>query len=124
MSTSKFMSTYGLSTNYSFVSENFMYIPLTWRLGISNIEALKIRISNWVPKNDRSGQAIFYYDVKTKDKALEILKMFNNFNFLELEKEFETLFLNEKMNLKCSGDTREFLKKITPILREKYLKLL
>lgn len=124
MSASKFMSTYGLSTNYSFVSEKFMYIPLTWRLGISSIEALKIRISSWVPKNDRSGQAIFYYDVKTKDEALDILKRFNDFNFLELENEFETLFLNERINLKCTGDTREFLKKIIPILREKYSNLL
>ena len=56
-----FISTYGLRNDWSYKGEEFISVGLTWKLGVSNIDALKIRIAKWKPKYDRSNQAIFYF---------------------------------------------------------------
>ena len=116
----KFISTYGLSDSWSYKSEKFKYIPLSWKMGVSRIEALKIRIASWKPRYDRSGQAIFYFDVKTKHEAKLILWKFAKFNFKKLEKRFDELFEKDKVRIKNTGDTGIWLTKIMPILRAEF----
>lgn len=115
-----FISTYGLKNNWSYKGEKFKNIALTWKLGVSRIEALKIRIANWKPKYDRSNQAIFYFDVRTEKEANEILKKFEKFNFKKLEKRFDDLFDKDSVRTKNTGDTDKWLLKIIPVLRSEF----
>lgn len=114
-----FVSTYGLRNDWSYKGEKFKNIALTWKLGVSNIEALKIRIAR-KPKYDRSNQAIFYFDVKTENEAIEILKKFEKFNFKKLEKRFDDLFEKDSVRMKNTGDTEKWLLKIIPVLRSEF----
>ena len=114
-------STYGIKFDWSYKGEDFWYIPLTWKLGVSRIEALKIRIAKWTPKSNRSNQAIFYYDVKTKDEASVILSKFIDFNFKKLENRFDKLYENDRCNIKCTGDTQKWLNEIIPMLRKEFV---
>lgn len=115
-----FISTYGLKNDWSYKGEKFKNIALTWKLGVSRIEALKIRIANWKPKYDRSNQAIFYFDVKTEKEANEILEKFEKFNFKKLEKRFDDLFEKDSVRIKNTGDTNKWLLKIIPVLRSEF----
>ena len=115
-----FISTYGLKNDWSYKGEKFKNIPLTWKLGVSRIEALKIRIANWKPKYYRGNQAIFYFDVKTEVEANEILKRFEKFNFKKLEKRFDELFEKDSIRMKNTGDTEKWLLKIIPMLRAEF----
>lgn len=117
-----FLSTYGLKNDWSYKGEKFKYIPLTWKLGVSRIEALKIRIANWKPKHDRSNQAIFYFDVESEQEAKCILKNFDGFNFKKLETRFDEWFDKDCVRMKNTGDTREWLLKVIPILRSEFSK--
>ena len=90
---------------------------MTWKLGVSRIEALKIRIANWKPKYDRSSQAIFYFDVKTKEEAYQILKKFESFDFVKLENRFDELYDSNRTNLINTGETQKWLSQIIPSLR-------
>ena len=115
-----FISTYGLKNDWSYKGEKFKNIALTWKLGVSNIYALKIRIANWKPKYDRSNQAIFYFDVKTEDESIEILKSFEKFNFKKLEKRFDNWFDKDLVRIKNTGDTQKWLSQIIPVLRAEF----
>ena len=116
----KFISTYGVSEDWSYRGENFFIIPLTWKLGVSRIEALKIRIANWKPRYDRSCQAIFYFDVKTEEQAFVILEKFRRFNFKKLEKRFDLLFDKDLVRRKNTGDTGKWLKVVIQTLRKEF----
>ena len=115
-----FNSTYALKNDWSYKGEKFKNIALTWKLGVSRIEALKIRIANWKPKYDRSNQAIFYFDVKTEKEAIEILKKFEKFNFKKLEKRFDEWFDKDCVRMKNTGDTQKWLLEIIPVLRSEF----
>lgn len=117
----EFNSTYGLKRDWSFRAEEFYYIPLTWKLGVSRIEALKIRISKWYPKENRSNQAIFYFNAESKEGANEVLKQFQDFDFKALEKRFDELFDSTRMYRKCTGDTQKWLLEIIPQLRKEFI---
>lgn len=82
-------STYGLKKDWSYRGEEFYIVPLTWRLGVCGIDILKIRIANWRSKYNRSNQAIFYYDVKSKEEANKILDLYKDYNFKTVENWFE-----------------------------------
>ena len=115
-----FSSSYGLKNDWSYKSEKFKCIPLTWKLGVSRIEALKIRIANWKPKQDRSNQAIFYFDVQTEEAAIKLLKNFEKFDFKQLEDRFDKWFDKDRVNLKNTGDTQKWLLDIIPVLRSEF----
>jgi len=115
-----FISTYGFKKDWSYRGEEFYFIPLTWKLGVSNIEALKIRISKWKPKFDRENQAIFYFDVETKEEAKLVLDKFKAFNFKKLEDKFDSIFNDENVRLKNSGETKEWLLNVIPLLRTEF----
>lgn len=111
-------STYGISTDFSFRSEDFIYVPLTWRLGVCRIEILKIRIASWKPKYDRSNSAIYYFDVKSRDEAKNILKQFEDFDFKSIEDFFDEKYPKKSMN---TGQTCDWLNdKFIPETRIKY----
>ena len=115
-----FISYYVLKTDWSYYNETFKEISLTWKLGVSSIEALKIRIATWKPKYNRSNQAIFYFDVQTEEQAHEILMKFKKFNFKKLQDRFNELFEKENIRMKNTGETQIWLLKIIPILRTEF----
>lgn len=115
-----FLSTYGLKNDWSYRGEKFKYIPLTWKLGVSRIEALKIRIASWKPKNDRSNQSIFYFDVKTEAEALQILKKFENVDFKKLENRFDEWFDKDCVRIKNTGETQKWLSDVITVLRSEF----
>lgn len=118
MKTSISNSTYGISTDFSFRSEDFIYVPLTWRLGVCSIEILKIRIASWKPKHDRSNSAIYYFDVKSREEAHNILKQFEDFDFKSIEDFFDEKYPKNSMN---TGETSDWLQNILiPQTRAKY----
>lgn len=80
-------STYGIHYDFSFVGEEFYSVSSSWRLGSRPI--LKIRVANWKPKQNRSNQALFYYEVKTKEEALKIINEHESFDFKKYEEMFE-----------------------------------
>ena len=113
-------STYGIKTNFSYKDEFFYYIPLTWRLGVNRIELVKIRVAGWKPKGNRENQAIFYFDVKTKNEALEIIDEIKDYDFKRVENFFEKLYLQYPLNYN-TGERYEWLEKIAiPATREKF----
>lgn len=114
-------STYGLRKDWSYRSETFFIIPLTWRLGVSKIELLKIRVASWRPKYDRTNQSIFYFDVNTKDEALEIIEKNKDFDFKKIENFFEKMYLNRGQKTMNTGETEKWLNEIViPKIREKF----
>jgi len=115
-----FNSTYGLQTYQSFKGETFKSIPLTWKLGVSRIEAFKIRIAAWKPKYNRNEEAIFYFEVNNLEEAKSILNQFEQFDFKQLEYRFDTLYELDKVRIKNTGETREWLKKIIPVLQAEF----
>jgi len=117
----EFISTWGLKRDWSYRGEEFIYIPLTWKLGVSNIEALKIRIAKWRPKYNRSNQALIYYEVNTQEQAQVILNSYVNFNFKHLEKRFDELYERDRGMMMNTGDTCKWLLGIIPILRNEFL---
>ena len=121
-------STYNLRTDFSFRGEKFFNIPLTWRLGVSNIELLKIRVAGWKPKSNRSNQAIFYFDVKTKDDAFQILEKVKDFNFKKIQNYYEKIHIEKWFSgnniERNTGATQKWLDGVViPELREKYKSL-
>jgi len=112
-----FNSTYGIRVDRSYRSEKFKYVPLTWKLGVCRIEALKIRIATWKPKQDRSYQSVFYFDVETESEANKILADFKSFNFKKLEGMFDQMFNDDNVRLMNTGDTINWLLKAIPMLR-------
>lgn len=115
-----FKSTYGLNSGWSYKSEVFRFIPISWRLGVCSIDALKIRIANWTPREDRTASSIFYFDVRTFEEAKIILDSFKGFNFKKLERRFENLYERDSVLGKNTGETRDWLKEIVPVLREEF----
>jgi hypothetical protein len=83
-------STYGISYDFSFKGEEFYSVSSHWKLGSRPI--LKIRVANWTPKTSRNKQAILYYDVKTKQEALNIIESYRSFDFKAIEDEFEKMW--------------------------------
>ena len=116
----KLKSTYGLNKDFSFKSEVFYYVPLTWKLGVCGIEALKIRVASWKPKWDRSNQSIFYFDVKTEAEAIDIINKYKSFNFVKLENRFDKLYELNSVRIKNTGETSKWLSEIIPILRNEF----
>lgn len=116
----RFKTTYGVKRDWSYRGEIFYYIPLTWKLGVSRIEAIKIRIARWKPKWDRSNQSIFYFDVESEEQAANILNRFEKFNFKKLENRFDKLFEKDKVKTKNTGDTSKWILEILPILRTEF----
>ncbi len=86
-------SIYDLYTDYSFVSENFYVIPIG---GTHRLDALKIRVADWKPRYNRDYSAVFYYEVKTKQEALDILKVYEKFNFKELQNLYTEMYGKEQ----------------------------
>lgn len=120
MSATEFKSTYGLRSEWSYRGEEFKIISLSYKLGVSRIEALKIRIAKWKPKTNRNNQAIFYFDVETHLQAQEILKRFIDFDFKKLEKRFDSIFELDNVRIKNTGETQEWLSILIPKLRSKF----
>lgn len=116
----RFISTYGLKCDWSYRREKFKSIALTWKLGVSRIEALKIRIGDWKPKHDRSNQAVFYFDVETENEADEILEKFEKFDFRELENRFDEWFDRDCVRMRNTGDTQKWLSQVVPTLRSEF----
>jgi len=110
-------STYGLRYDYSYVNERFICISLSWKTCFLN--ALKIRIAKWRPTSDRSNQAIFYFDVRTKEEAEIILDKFKDFDFKKLEDRFDSLF-DKEANGKNTGELHKWNEKIIPLLRSEF----
>jgi len=102
------------NNDYSLRGEKFMNIPLTWRLGVSNIEIVKIRLASWTPKSDRSNQAVYYYDCRTDEEVEKSIKEASGKPIKKIKELFEKLFLEYigKGQLTCTGDTQKFLKNI------------
>lgn len=115
---SKFKSTYGPSTDFSYVGERFFYIPISWK---SHLKILYIRIAKWKPREDRSNRAVFYFDVENQDQADEIVNTFKSFDFKEIEKRFDDLWCENHAQLKNTGERRDFISEILPILRSEFL---
>ena len=116
----EFNSTYGLRINHSLQGETFYIIPLTWKLGYSNIDILKIRIAQWKPKGDRTNQALFYFDVDSIEKVDEILHRFNDFEFKVIEERFDVLFDQNNVRQKNTGEIGKWLLCIIPLLRNEF----
>ncbi len=87
-------STYGVHLDWSFVGEEFYSVSMHWRC---RLPILKIRIANWKPKHDRSNGALFYYDVKTKQEALDILNKYKDFNFKEIEDWYDEYWIKSNI---------------------------
>lgn len=115
----KLISTYGISTDYSYVRERFIYVPVSWK---SHLKILYIRIATWKPKEDRSGRSIFYFDVETEEQANEILKQFKLFDFKEVEKRFDDLWCENHAQLKNTGERHDFIAEVLPLLRNEFSK--
>lgn len=99
--------------SYSNRGERFKNISLTWRLGVSNIDLVKIRIANWAPRHDRSGQAVYYYDCKTDEEVKAAVKDVATKPLGEVRELFTVLFDEfriEKGLAHNTGETQEFLK--------------
>lgn len=118
MANSKLNSTYGIRSDWSYKTEEFLYVSISWR---THVCALKIRIAQWRPKSDRSNQAIFYYDVNTRNEAYDIVKQFEQFNFKKLEQRFDDLFIAARGWMLNTGDTDKLLKEIIPVLRKEFI---
>ncbi len=104
-----FKSTYGLKKDSSFRGESFRSIPLTWRLGVCNIEILKVRVASWRPKLSRSNSAVFYYEVDTLEKADNILLGYKDFSFKKVENLFEDMYIKDNVLKKNTGAIMEWL---------------
>lgn len=119
-----FNSTYGLNYDFSFKGEIFYSISSSWRLASRPI--LKIRVANWKPKVDRNNQAIFYYDVSKDTDAKNILDLYKDFNFVEIENEFEKMWNEDNFKNKGYFNTGEtdtwWNTKFLPYIRDKYKK--
>jgi len=118
MANSKLNSTHGINTDWSYKAEEFLYVPISWR---THLCALKIRIARWRPRQDRSNQAIFYYDVNTRNEAYAIIKQFETFNFKKLENRFDELFVATKGWMMNTGETSKWLLEIIPLLRKEFI---
>ena len=111
-------STYGIRTSASYKSESFFNVTISWR---TDFEILKIRIATWKPKEDRSSQALFYFEVSTRDEAIEIIKKVSDYNFKKIENYFEKIYKRDSAWLKNTGETYEWLDNvIIPEFREKF----
>jgi hypothetical protein len=113
----KLKSTYGLSTDFSYVGERFLYVPVSWK---SHVNILYIRIAKWKPKEDRSGRAIFYYDVETQQEADEIISLFKLFDFKAVEDRFDVLWCENHAHSKNTGERRDFVSSIMPLLKTEF----
>jgi len=116
-----FKSTYNIRRDWSYKGENFISIPLTWRLGVCSIDILKIRIAHWKPKYNRSNQAIYYYDVTSKQEADVILDSFKEFDFKAVEDYFEAKYLVDKPG-HTTGIVDKWLNEVLiPDIRAKFI---
>ncbi len=100
-------STYGLQTDWSYQNELFWYISLSWRC---SVRILKIRSAPWKPKNDRSDEAIFYYDVTSDKEANAILDTYRDYDFKAIENLFEDLWKRDNFDNKGHFNTGERIK--------------
>lgn len=98
-------STYGVRYDYSLKSEEFYSVSTHWNPGSRPI--LKIRIAKWTPKYPRDNQAIIYYDVTTKQEALDILKSYESFDFKKVENEYEKMWNKDNFEDKGFFNTGE-----------------
>lgn len=100
-------STYGIRIDRSFQSELFASVSLTWQLGVSSIDILKVRKAKWKPQLDRSNSAIFYIDVKDPEQFAEALSAFEKFDFKAVEDFFDDMY--SKVKRGNTGETRLWL---------------
>lgn len=113
-------STYGIRIDRSFRQELFASVPLTWMLGVSSVDILKVRKARWRPKFDRSNSAVFYIDVNDPEQFAEVLSTFENFDFKAIEDLFNEMFLKTKRCMN-TGETQEWLhSKFLPTARAKF----
>jgi len=106
------MSDMEFSNDFSYKGETFKNISLTWRLGVSRIELVKIRLADWTPRADRSGQAVYYYDCKTKEEVEQAIKDALTKPLIKVESLFETMWLEWKKEQRVhnTGETERWLK--------------
>jgi len=98
-------STYSICHDFSYKLEEFYSVSTHWTLGSRPI--LKIRIARWKPKSSRVNSAIIYYDVTTKQEALDILKTYETFDFKSIEDEFEKMWNKDNFENKGYFNTGE-----------------
>lgn len=114
-------STYGLHKDWSYKSELFWSVSLSWRCHVC---ILKIRIAKWKPKQDRSNQAIFYYDVTSDNEALAIMETYKDYDFKAIENLFEALWKRDNFDNKGyfnTGETSIWFRDIfLPLARAKF----
>lgn len=113
-------STYGITRDSSFCGENFKSITLHWNCGI---QLLKIRIANWKPKQSRDNCALFYYDVKTEKEATDIIDMYKNFNFKEVEEWYEKKWVADKPGSTTGVLYKWYVENVIPEGRSKFKQL-
>ena len=100
------------NNDFSYRGETFKYLSLTWRLGISNIDLVRIRLSSWKPKHSRENQAVYYYDCRTEEEVKAAMKDSLTKPLGDVKKLFDKMFddfKKEKGNSHNTGETREFL---------------
>lgn len=110
-------SIYDFKKDFSFRNEQFYIIPLSWRV---HRNLVKIRVSEWKPKEDRSCQSIFYFDVKTESEAYEILEKIKSYNFKKIQNYFEKIYLRDNPHWSTGAMDNWLNNTVQPELKNKF----